>query len=281
METKIMKRKSGSENHTIIYILLILGAVTMVAPFIWMFLTSIKSMAESIQIPPRLLPEKPMWGNYREVMRLLPFPLLFRNTVAMIAGRLIPVLLFSSMAAYGFARLNFPGRNALFSLVLIQMMVPPQIFLIPQYLIAVRLGWLDSIAGLILPGFVSAFGTFLLRQFFLGIPKDLEEAAIIDGCNPPTIYWKIMLPLCGNALVSLGIFTSLFAWKELMWPLIVNTATDKFTLSSGLANLQGQFFTDYPQMMAGATIAIWPMLLLFVIFQKQFVKGIATTGIKG
>ncbi len=275
-----MIRKKRNQ-HSIVYILLLLGALTMAAPFLWMFLTSIKTLAESTQIPIRYLPESPRWENYREVSGLLPFSRLFINTMGMIGGRMIPVLLFSSMAAYGFARLKFPGRDLLFYLVLIQMMVPPQIFLIPQYLIAVKLGWLDTIAGLVLPGFVSAFGTFLLRQFFMSIPKDLEEAAVIDGCNPFSIYWRIMLPLCGNALVSLGIFTSLFAWKELMWPLIVNTSVEKFTLSSGLATLQGQFFTDYPQLMAGATIAIWPMLILFILFQKQFVKGIASTGIKG
>jgi multiple sugar transport system permease protein len=273
--------KKIQTEYTAVYILLILGALTMVAPFLWMFLTSIKTLAESTRIPIKYLPEIPRWENYREVSGLLPFSRLFINTMGMIAGRMVPVLIFSSMAAYGFARLQFPGRDFLFSLVLIQMMVPPQIFLIPQYLIAVKLGWLDTIAGLVLPGFVSAFGTFLLRQFFMGIPKDLEEAAVIDGCNPLSIYWRIMLPLCGNALVSLGIFTSLFAWKELMWPLIVNTSIEKFTLSSGLATLQGQFFTDYPQIMAGATIAIWPMLILFILFQKQFVKGIASTGIKG
>ncbi|WP_230391475.1 MULTISPECIES: carbohydrate ABC transporter permease [unclassified Oceanispirochaeta] len=281
METRKPLMKERTTNHLIIYILLGLGAFTMIAPFLWMFLTSVKTLGESIQVPPRVMPEIFQWGNYKEVTHLLPFGLLFRNTAAMIIGRLIPVMIFSSMAAYGFSRLKFPGRDLMFSLVLIQMMVPPQIFLIPQYLIAINLGWLDSIPGLILPGFVSAFGTFLLRQFFLSIPNDLEEAAIIDGCNPFRIYWKIMLPLSGNALVSLSIFTALFAWKELMWPLIVNTKTEMFTLSAGLANLQGQFFTDYPVMMAGATIAIWPMILLFIVFQKQFVKGIASTGIKG
>lgn len=279
MEIKMIKKIQT--DYAVVYLLLILGALMMSVPFLWMFLTSIKSLAESTQIPIKYLPAVPRWENYREVSGLLPFSRLFINTIGMIGGRMIPVLLFSSMAAYGFARLKFPGRDFLFSLVLIQMMVPPQIFLIPQYLIAVKLGWLDSIAGLILPGFVSAFGTFLLRQFFMGIPKDLEEAAVIDGCNPFSIYWRIMLPLCGNALVSLGIFTALFAWKELMWPLIVNTSVEKFTLSSGLATLQGQFFTDYPQIMAGATIAIWPMLILFILFQKQFVQGIASSGIKG
>lgn len=264
-----------------VYALLLLGVLTMAGPFVWMVLTSLKTLAESTQVPSRLLPALPRWENYREVSRLLPFPRLFVNTMGMIGGRTAPVLLFSSMAGYGFARLRFPGRNLLFTLVLIQMMVPPQIFLIPQYLIALKMGLLDSVGGLVLPGFVSAFGTFLMRQFFLSIPLELEEAAVIDGCNPFGVYRRIMLPLCGNALVSLGIFTALFAWKELMWPLIVNTSVEKFTLSSGLATLQGQFFTDYPQIMAGASLAIWPMLILFLLFQKQFVRGIASSGIKG
>jgi multiple sugar transport system permease protein len=185
------------------------------------------------------------------------------------------------MAGYAFARIKFPGKNILFLLVIIQLMVPPQIFLIPQYLIVVKLGWLDTVQALIIPGIVSAFGTFLLRQFFMGVPDELEEASILDGCNQWQIYRRVMLPLSVASIMALGIFTALFAWKDLMWPLIVNISMDKLTLSSGMAHLVGQYETDYPVFMASAFIAIWPMLLIFIIFQKRFVEGIALTGTKG
>lgn len=185
------------------------------------------------------------------------------------------------MAAYAFARLEFPGRNLLFGLVLLQMMVPGQIFILPQYMIVSKLGWLNTIQALALPGIVSTFGTFLLRQFFMSLPKDLEEAAVLDGCSVWKIFWKIMLPLTKPGLVSVAIFTALFAWKDLMWPLIVNMSIEKMTLSSGLVNLMGQYSVDYPQLMAGSLIAIVPMIILFLVFQKQFVEGIATSGTKG
>lgn len=158
------------------------------------------------------------------------------------------------------------------------MMIPGQIFLTPQYMLAQKLHILNTIPGLILPGFVSAIGTFLLRQFFLSLPNELEEAAVLDGASIWQIFSRIMLPLARSGLIALGIFTALFAYKDLMWPLIVNTSIDKMTLSSGLANLQGQFSTNYPQLMAGSLLAIWPMIVLFLIFQKQFIEGIASTG---
>lgn len=161
------------------------------------------------------------------------------------------------------------------------MMVPGQIFILPQYMIASKLGWLNTVKALILPGIVSTFGTFLLRQFFMGLPKDLEEAAVLDGSSIWTIFWVIMLPLTKPGLVAVGIFTALFAWKDLMWPLIVNMSIEKMTLSSGLVNLMGQYSVDYPQLMAGSLIATVPMIVLFLIFQKQFVEGIATSGTKG
>ena len=182
------------------------------------------------------------------------------------------------MAAYAFARIKFPGREILFMFVLIQMMVPGQIFIIPQYLMVQKLGMLNSISALVFPGIVTAFGTFLLRQFFMGLPEEIEEAAIIDGANRWQIFWRVMLPLAKPGMISLSIFTALFAWKDLMWPLIVNADLDKMPLSAGLASLIGQFSTDYPVLMAGSVIAIIPMIVIFIIFQKQFISGIAVTG---
>lgn len=198
----------------------------------------------------------------------------------MILLRVIFATVFSAMAAYAFARMTFPFKNVLFILVLMPMMVPSQIFVLPQYLFATKIHISNTVMALVMPGMASTFGIFLLRQFFMGIPDELEEAAILDGCNPGQIFIKIMFPLIKPGLVSLAIFTALFAYKDLLWPLIVNTSIEKMPLSSGLAMLQGQYTTNYPQLMAGAVIAIIPMVILFLVFQKQFVEGIATTGSK-
>lgn len=190
-------------------------------------------------------------------------------------------VLFCSMAAYAFARIEFPFKNAIFVLVLSVLMVPGQIFLIPQYRIVQSLGLLDTIPALFLPNLFSAFGTFLLRQFFMSLPKELEEAALLDGCNRFQIFGRIMLPLTKAGIVSLVIFTAKFAWNDFMWPLIVNTSMDKMTLGPALSTLQGQYTTKYPMQMAGAVMAVIPIIVLFFIFQKQFIEGVAQSGIKG
>lgn len=271
-------KRSNNKINIMIHCVLILGAIIMILPFVWMLLTSLKSISESVQIPPKVFPSEIKWENYLNVMNLLPFTNYYINTILMIIGRIIGSVLFSAMAAYACARLNFPGKNIFFGLVLVQMMVPGQIFIIPQYLLVQKLGLLNSVPALILPGIVSAFGTFLLRQFFMALPKDLEEAARLDGCNIWQTFYKIMLPLSKSGLVALGIFTALFAFKDLMWPLIVNMSPEKMTLSAGIASLQGQFATNYPELMAGSLLAIWPMLIIFIIFQKRFIEGIATSG---
>lgn len=270
----------SKSRKPIIHIILIIGAISMLTPFIWMFLTSLKTLTEATRIPPVFFPKTLKWSNYTDVVKLLPFGKFYINTIIMIIARVAFAIIFSSMAAYAFARLKFPGRDFFFMLVLIQMMVPSQIFIIPQFLLVLKLGWLNTVKALIMPGVVSAFGTFLLRQFFIGIPIELEEAAILDGCNKWQIYTKIMMPLAKSGLIALGIFTSLFAFKDLMWPLIVNMSTDKMPLAAGLASLQGQYTTHYEQIMAGSMIGIWPMLLIFIVFQKQFIKGISSTGSK-
>ena len=273
-----MKNLSKNKGKILTHVILIIGAVIMILPFLWMLLTSVKTLTESVQIPPKIFPELIRWDNYPAVMKILPFASFYVNTILMMAGRVIGSVLFSAMAAYACARLNFPGKNIFFGLVLFQMMIPGQLFIVPQFLIVQKLGLLNTVSALIVPGVVSAFGTFLLRQFFMGLPNDLEEAARLDGCTIWQTFYKIMLPLSRSGLIALAIFTSLFAFKDLMWPLIVNMSIDKMTLSSGLASLQGQFATNYPQLMAGSLLAIWPMLLLFIIFQKRFIEGIATSG---
>ncbi|QNE21306.1 carbohydrate ABC transporter permease [Kribbella qitaiheensis] len=269
-------RNKNLSVHTI----LIASALAMVAPFVWQIITSLKSLSNATKVPPSLLPEG-RWDNYGKVFDVLPFGHQFLNTVLMAGLRTIGQVLFCSMAAYAFARLRFPGRNLLFGILLSVLMVPPQLFIIPQYQIMSSLGWLNSLQALVVPGLFSAFGVFLLRQFFLGLPKELEEAAAIDGAGTVRIYWSIVLPLARPGLVALALLVLLWSWNDLFWPLVVNTDPSKMTLSAGLASLQGQFQTDYPVLMAGSLLASLPIIVIFTLLQRQFIQGIATSGIKG
>lgn len=273
----IMKNKS----KILIHFILIVGSVSMLLPFVWMVLTSLKTFTEATRIPIDIFPEKLMFENYTKALSTLPFVKLFFNTIILVFARVVCAIVFCSTAGYAFARLKFKGKNIMFIIVITQLMLPPQIFIIPQYLMISKWGLTDTIFALIFPGLVSAFGTFFLRQFYMNLPKELEEAAYIDGCSQWKIFLKIMFPLTKTALVALSIFTAIFAWNDLMWPLIVNMSLDKMTLASGLASLQGQYMTDYPVMMAGAFLTVWPMIILYLIFQKHFVEGIALTGTKG
>ena len=265
-------------QHLFVHLILLSGVIFVVFPFAWMVLTSFKTPGEAMLIPPTILPENFITDAYSEILTALPFAQIYMNTfVSAIIITVIQVAL-CSMAAYGFARIDFPFKNGIFVLLLSVLMVPGQIFLIPQYLIIMNLGLLDSMMGLVLPNLFSAFGTFLLRQFFMSLPKELEEAAILDGCNRYQIFYRIMLPLVKPGIVSLVIFTAKFAWNNFLWPLLVNTSPDKMILGPALSSLQGQYTTQYPMQMAGAVMAVIPLIVLFFIFQKQFIEGIATSG---
>lgn len=255
-------------------------AIIMLVPFAWMILTALKTNQESISVNPfYILPHSGWhWENFATVWKSYNFLILYKNTLLMIFWRVVCACLTATMAGYAFGRLNFPGKNILFSLVLIQMMVPGQIFIIPQYLMVSKMGMLNTTFGLVFPGLVTAFGTYLLRTGYQGLPKELEEAAMIDGCNVGQRFLRIMMPLTRSSMVSLGIFTAVFAFKDLMWPMIVCTNATTTTLSAGLAKMQGQYGSEYPTMMAAATLAVLPMVVIYIIFQKQFVEGIATSG---
>ena len=278
MNSKAKKRNRG---YIAVYIVLLSGVLITLLPFIWMLLTSLKTQSEAIHVPPVIFPAKPVFSNYADVFRDVPFGKMYINTIISAVVTVAAQLLFCSMAAYAFAKLKFPGRDVIFVILLAVLMVPSSFFILPQYLIIQKLGLLNTIPALFIPNLFSAFGTFLLRQFFLSLPSDLEDAAALDGCTPFTTYWRIMLPLAKPGLVSLGILTLRFAWNDLMWPLIVNTSQEKMTLTAGLAYMQGQYQTNFPEMMAGAMMAIIPLLVLFAVFQRQFIEGIALTGIKG
>ncbi|MCX7884161.1 MAG: carbohydrate ABC transporter permease [Caloramator sp.] len=268
-------------SKILVHLILILGVIFTITPFLWMILTSFKTLTESTMIPPIIIPKRFCFENYKDAVSTLPFLTFYKNTIISTIAKTVGQVILCSMAAYSFARIEFPGRDIIFILILSVLMVPGQIFLLPQYIIIKKLGLLNTIGALILPGLFSAFGTFLLRQFFMTIPKELEEAAILDGCNHFRIYWNIMMPLAKPGLTALAIFTALWSWNDLLWPLIVNTSNEKMTLSAGLASLQGQHLTNFPVLMAGSVLAIWPMIVLYIIFQKSFVEGIALTGTKG
>ncbi|MBR5960476.1 MAG: carbohydrate ABC transporter permease [Clostridia bacterium] len=271
------RRKGKPLTHAV----LILGSFIMLFPFVWMILTSLKTNEESLRIPPTLFPEALNWSNYDVVMGELPFGTLYINTLLMMFWRVVCAVVFSSMAGFAFAKLKFPGKRVLFFIVLTQMMLPNQIYLIPQYQMLSSLRQLNSIFALVFPGLVSAFGTFFLRQFYMSLPNDLMEAAVIDGCNVGQAFVRILMPLTKTALIALGIFTALFAYSDMMWPLICNTNMNKMTLSAGLSSLKGLNDTRYPIMMAGATLAMVPMMVIYLVFQRQFIEGIALTGLKG
>ena len=263
------------------HICLVVASILSFGPFVWMFLTSIKTYEETIRIPLKVFPEAIQWVNYSIVSNKLNFPRLYLNTilvtVMMIAGQLLIV----TICAYAFSRLRFPGKDVLFLGMLALMMVPGQIFIIPRFRLMVRLGLTNTLVGLALPSLFNIFGVFLMRQFFSTLPRELDEAARIDGCSFFRIYWNVLLPLVKPGLTTLAILTMLSAWKDLMWPLINNSRADQMTLAAGLAMLIGEHTTYYEQVMAGAVIAVLPLIVLFVIFQKQFVEGIAHSGIKG
>ena len=272
-------RIGGKSAATVItYACLIIGSVIMIFPFVWIILTALKSMSESVRIPPTFFPEVPYFENFQYALTSLPFGKLYINTALMVLGRVVCAIVFSSMAGYAFAKLHFKGKNVLFALVLIQMMMPSQIFVIPQYEMLSKVGMTESIFALIFPGLVSAFGTFFLRQAYMGIPDEIAEAAYLDGCNQWQAFYKVLFPLTGSAIAALTIFTAVFAYADLMWPLVVNTDINLMTLSSGLATLKGQFTTNYPVLMAGSLFAMVPMLVLYLIFQRKFIEGIALTG---
>lgn len=266
-------------NRVLIHVILILVSITMLVPFLWMILTAFKTMTEATSVNPFvILPSTWRWDSFREVSANMDFLHLYINTLLLILGRVVCAVLTATLAGYAFGRLNFKGRDLCFGLVLFQMMVPVQIFIIPQYLMVSKMGMLNTIFALVFPGIVTAFGTFLLRQGYMGLPKDLEEAARLDGCNIGQTFLYIMAPLTRSSMVALGIFTAVFAFKDLMWPMIVNTDKDMLVLSSALAKMQGQYVSKFPELMAASLIACIPMIVIYMIFQKQFIEGIATSG---
>ena len=277
MNTKSLHRSYAIAKF-LTYFALIVGSLIMIFPFVWMLLTSFKTQAEATSIPATFFPSALRWDGYKKVLENLPFIKLYWNTILLVFFRVICAVAFSSMAGYAFAKLKFRGKNILFTIVLMQMSLPSQIFLIPQYQMVAKMGMANTIFALVFPGIVSAFGVFFLRQTYMSIPEEIGEAAYLDGCNQWVTFYKVMFPLTGTSVAALTIFTAVFAYGDLMWPQIVNNDINMFTLSAGLATLRGMDTTNFPMLMAGSLLAMLPMIVLYLIFQRQFVEGIAGTG---
>lgn len=275
------KDRARTDNNYGAHAMLLLGSLVMLFPFLWQIKMSLSTQQEITAIPPRLLPGGMQWRNFTDVFKLLPFLNQFWVSVAVTVGRTVGQLVLCSMAGYAFARMSFRFKGILLALILSILMVPNQVYLIPQYQIIQSIGWLDTIQGIIAPNIFSAFGTFMMMQFFKSIPAELEEAARLDGCNPWQIFWKVLLPVAKPGLMSLAIITVLASWGDLLWPLVVTSRPESMPLAVGMATLSGYQGSIPPGVvMAAALMAMAPILILFIILQRRVIEGIAFSGRK-
>lgn len=267
----------------ILYALLILGAIVFMIPFAWMLSTSLKDPADIFVFPPKWIPQPVRWDNYVKALTVMPFHRFILNTVIITAGCLVGQVLSASLVAYGFARIDFKGRDVLFLLLISTMLLPGQVTMIPVFILFRTLNWIDTFKPLIVPAFFGggAYYIFLLRQFFKTIPFDLEDAARIDGCSTFGIYTRIIMPLAKPALTTVAIFSFMSHWNDFMGPLIYINSLEKRTLALGLASFQGQYTTEWHLLMAASVVALIPVLVIFFSLQKYFVEGIVMSGIKG
>lgn len=279
----VMKKKKSSAvlRRVLLYIVLILIAVIMVVPFLWMLSTSLKTQYDAVKIPPVWIPDPLQWENYVKLFTEQPMFQFMLNTIKIVFFVVLGQLFFSSLAAYSFARISFKGRNVVFFFYIATLMVPGQVTMIPTYLMFAKAGLTDNHLALILPAFFSAFGVFLLRQFFMSLPRELEEAAEIDGCNPFMTYWRIMLPLVVPAMLTLGVFTLMNTWNDYMGPLIYLSSPEKYTMTLGIAYFKGVYTTQWNLVMAGSIVSVVPILIAYLCAQKYFIEGIAFSGVKG
>ena len=266
-------------RNTLIALVLVIFAALALFPIFYMITSSFGPAVSTAGNMRTIFPKRWTLDSYVAFFDFSPYSLRwignsFITSVSTVLGNVI----FASMAGYAFAKLKFKGKNILFGIVLIQMMLPSQIFIIPQYQMVAKLSAADTVFALVFPGLVSAFGTFFLRQAYMGIPNEIGEAAYLDGCNQWQAFTKVMFPLTSSSVAALSVFTAVFAYGDLMWPLVVNSDLKMMTLSSGLATLRGQFSTNFPVLMAGSLLAMLPMVILYLFFQRQFIEGVAMTG---
>jgi len=273
---------SSTGKYILIYGVLSAIGLLMLFPLLWLISTALKSPAENIfQFPPQFFPTQPTFDNFIRVWQTNPFGQYLFNSTLVAGLTVILNLLFCALAAYPLARLEFKGRNIIFAIIVSTIMIPFQIVMIPLYILTVQLGLKNSYLGIIFPSLASAFGIFLLRQAFQGVPKELEEAARMDGCSELGIWWFVMLPAIRPALVTLAIFTFIGSWSDFLWPLIVIDQPEYYTLPLGVARLAGTFSLDWRLIAAGSVISILPILLLFIILQKYIVPSDLGSGVKG
>lgn len=278
---KVRRKHKIKPGTIILHIILILGAVVMVFPFLWTLFSSFKGVGEIFLYPPRLFPTEWVFTNYPRSFTAMPFDKAYINSIYIAVVVTAVELLTASMAGYAFGKLKFWGHNVVFMLFLATMMVPQQVIMIPIFNMMSSLNLLNSHWSLILPAALfNAFGVFLLRQFVMGLPNDLEEAAIVDGAGTPRIFFQIILPLVRSSLAAFGIFVFLGQWNSFLYPLIFLSEQERFTVPLMLSFFKGQYATEYPLLMAGTIIAVIPVLVIYVIFQKQIIAGIAITGMK-
>jgi multiple sugar transport system permease protein len=276
------RRRASIIGKILIHILLIIGAIAMVAPFAWMVLSSLKRADQAFAVPPSLIPHPFVWQNYPQALQALPFGQAYFNSAYITLIVVASQLFTCSLAGYAFARLRFPLRMPLFMLVLATIMVPQQVTIIPLFLIMRQLGWVNSHLSIIVPpALFNAFGIFLMRQATLSIPRELEEAAILDGANPWIIYSRIILPLLGPPLAALGILSFLANWNSFFIPLIMLNDQNLFTVPLMLNLFVGQFNSAWTLLMAASAVAVIPVLLVYIIGQKYIIQGFTTTGLKG
>lgn len=271
----------GSPTRTVLaVIVLTFVSIVILLPFIWMLSASFRTQGDLLKHPGSLWPSEFTWQNYVAIWHRIPFARQFSNTVVFATVVSASGVLLDSMAGYALARFSFPGRNAVFVVILVTLMLPIQVTFVPVYTLLIQLGWVNTMHGLIVPHIADAFGIFFMRQFFLALPKDLEDAARIDGASELRIFARIMMPLAAPALLTIGLFHFIANWNDLLWPLMVTVSTDMQTLPAGLALFKGQHTTEYGPLMAGAVLALVPIVVLFLVVQKRFIEGIATTGMK-
>ncbi|MDI9485840.1 MAG: carbohydrate ABC transporter permease [Bacillota bacterium] len=278
-----MKKRLNVENlgRAVLFLSILAASIIMLLPFLWMLSTSFKEPKAVFGLQLQLIPNPVVTDNYKRIFEVLPFSRFYWNSIITSASVTILQLVTCSFAGYAFARLRFPGRDTLFLGYLATLMIPGQVTIIPNFILLRILGWIDTYQALILPNAFSAFGTFLLRQFFSTLPADLEDAAKIDGCSYFGIYRHVILPLSKPALSSLTVFTWLGQWNSFIWPLIVINSVEMNTLTVGLRTLQGQYNTQWTLLMSGSVLALLPVLILFVLAQRTFISGMALSGMGG
>ncbi len=276
------RRRGNPTLRLITIVLLFVVGFLMLMPFIWLVSSSLKSQIQIFQYPPQWIPNPPLFQNYVDALTYKPFLLYFRNSLTIASLNVIAVVFTSSFCAYGFARIRFAGRNFWFGVVIATLFLPSIVVLVPQFIMFTRLGWVNSILPLVVPMFFGggAFNVFLLRQFFQTIPEELADAARIDGATELGIYWRIMMPLARPALVTVAIFTFLNAWNDLLNPLLYLRSPDLYTVSVGLATFQGTLTTRWDLLMAASTATILPVVILFFLAQRYFIRGIVLTGMR-